>query len=216
MVNGGKKGFRANTKNFIRYGHNKNELHAAEKTIDEMSRPENLAKPRISQSFSLETAMSFPPLSKEDGAKSPMIIEVEMGGHFVIGKIGDESTLHFRLENFMVIRRHGNVTGSRIILWNVLVLRPSIKPPAVNQSTERKTNIAIHPELPEQDSGHRSTLTEKGAQRIYVPCSTKLGYFCMEAMICRASPQYIGNTVLISEGYSQSGKEKRQARKEIM
>ncbi|GJV09096.1 reverse transcriptase domain-containing protein [Tanacetum coccineum] len=43
---------------------------------------EKVAKPRITQSFSPETAMSFPPLSEEDGKESP-IIEVEMGGHFV-------------------------------------------------------------------------------------------------------------------------------------
>ncbi|GJS64489.1 hypothetical protein Tco_0679053 [Tanacetum coccineum] len=41
---------------------------------------ERVAKPRITQSFSSETAMSFPPLKEEDGAESPMIIEVEMGG----------------------------------------------------------------------------------------------------------------------------------------
>ncbi|GJX51427.1 reverse transcriptase domain-containing protein [Tanacetum coccineum] len=44
---------------------------------------ERVAKPRITQSFSPETAMSFPPLSEEDGTETPMIIEVEMGGHFV-------------------------------------------------------------------------------------------------------------------------------------
>ncbi|GJS29807.1 hypothetical protein Tco_0490427 [Tanacetum coccineum] len=44
---------------------------------------ERVAKPRITQSFSPEIAMSFPPLSEEDGTEGPMIIEVEMGGHFV-------------------------------------------------------------------------------------------------------------------------------------
>ncbi|GJY51235.1 hypothetical protein Tco_0442082 [Tanacetum coccineum] len=44
---------------------------------------ERVAKPRITQSFSPETTMSFPPLSEEDGTESPMIVEVEMGGHFV-------------------------------------------------------------------------------------------------------------------------------------
>ncbi|GJY74846.1 hypothetical protein Tco_0479277 [Tanacetum coccineum] len=44
---------------------------------------ERVAKPRITQSFSPETAMSFPPLREEDGTEGPMIIEVEMGGHFV-------------------------------------------------------------------------------------------------------------------------------------
>ncbi|GJS16794.1 reverse transcriptase domain-containing protein [Tanacetum coccineum] len=44
---------------------------------------ERVAKPRITQSFSPETSMSFPPLREEDGTEGPMIIEVEMGGHFV-------------------------------------------------------------------------------------------------------------------------------------
>ncbi|GJU80740.1 reverse transcriptase domain-containing protein [Tanacetum coccineum] len=44
---------------------------------------EKAAKPRITQSFSPETAISFPPLGEEDGTKGPMIIEAEMGGHFV-------------------------------------------------------------------------------------------------------------------------------------
>ncbi|GJR98666.1 reverse transcriptase domain-containing protein [Tanacetum coccineum] len=44
---------------------------------------ERVAKPRITQSFSPETAMSFPPLREEDGTEGPMIIEVDMGGHFV-------------------------------------------------------------------------------------------------------------------------------------
>ncbi|GJT34460.1 reverse transcriptase domain-containing protein [Tanacetum coccineum] len=44
---------------------------------------ERVAKPRIIQSFSPETGMSFPPLREENGTEGPMIIEVEMGGHFV-------------------------------------------------------------------------------------------------------------------------------------
>ncbi|GKC27551.1 reverse transcriptase domain-containing protein [Tanacetum coccineum] len=44
---------------------------------------EKVAKPRITQSFSPETAMSFPPLGEKDGTEGPMIIEAEIGGHFV-------------------------------------------------------------------------------------------------------------------------------------
>ncbi|GJX64274.1 reverse transcriptase domain-containing protein [Tanacetum coccineum] len=44
---------------------------------------ERVAKPRITQSFSPETAISFPPLGKEDGTEGPMIIEAEMGRHFM-------------------------------------------------------------------------------------------------------------------------------------
>ncbi|GJU36229.1 hypothetical protein Tco_1184583 [Tanacetum coccineum] len=41
---------------------------------------ERVAKPRITQSFSPKTAISFPPLGKEDGMEGPMIIEAKMGG----------------------------------------------------------------------------------------------------------------------------------------
>ncbi|GJU79929.1 reverse transcriptase domain-containing protein [Tanacetum coccineum] len=44
---------------------------------------ERVAKQRITQSFSPETVISFPSLGEEDGTEGPMIIEAEIGGHFV-------------------------------------------------------------------------------------------------------------------------------------
>ncbi|GJY05191.1 reverse transcriptase domain-containing protein [Tanacetum coccineum] len=44
---------------------------------------ERVTKPRITQSFFSETAISFQPLGKKDETEGPMIIEAEMGGHFV-------------------------------------------------------------------------------------------------------------------------------------
>ncbi|GJT02166.1 reverse transcriptase domain-containing protein [Tanacetum coccineum] len=44
---------------------------------------EKVAKQKVTQSFSPETTISFPPLGDEDGTEGPMIIEVEIGGHFV-------------------------------------------------------------------------------------------------------------------------------------
>nr|GEV49771.1 reverse transcriptase domain-containing protein [Tanacetum cinerariifolium] len=41
------------------------------------------AKQRITQTFSPESVISFPPLGAENGTEGPMIIEAEMGGHFV-------------------------------------------------------------------------------------------------------------------------------------
>ncbi|GJX08785.1 reverse transcriptase domain-containing protein [Tanacetum coccineum] len=42
-----------------------------------------VAKQRVTQSFSPETVISFPSLGEEDGTEGPMIIEAEIGGHFV-------------------------------------------------------------------------------------------------------------------------------------
>ncbi|GJZ08897.1 hypothetical protein Tco_0543180 [Tanacetum coccineum] len=44
---------------------------------------ERVAKQKVTQSFSPETTISFPPLGDEDGTEGPMIIEAETGGHFV-------------------------------------------------------------------------------------------------------------------------------------
>ncbi|GJX74880.1 reverse transcriptase domain-containing protein [Tanacetum coccineum] len=44
---------------------------------------ERVAKQRVTHSFSPETVISFPSLGEEDGTERPMIIEAEIGGHFV-------------------------------------------------------------------------------------------------------------------------------------
>ncbi|GJV90649.1 reverse transcriptase domain-containing protein [Tanacetum coccineum] len=44
---------------------------------------ERIAKQRVTQSFSPEIVISFPSLGEEDGTEGPMIIETEIGGHFV-------------------------------------------------------------------------------------------------------------------------------------
>ncbi|GJX20999.1 hypothetical protein Tco_0223676 [Tanacetum coccineum] len=42
---------------------------------------ERIARQRITQTFSPESVISFPPLGEEDGTECPMIIEAEIGGH---------------------------------------------------------------------------------------------------------------------------------------
>ncbi|GJR84408.1 reverse transcriptase domain-containing protein [Tanacetum coccineum] len=44
---------------------------------------QRVARQRITQSFSLDPEILFPPLGNEDGMKGPMIIKVEIGGHFI-------------------------------------------------------------------------------------------------------------------------------------
>ncbi|GJZ34416.1 reverse transcriptase domain-containing protein [Tanacetum coccineum] len=61
-------------------GHSTDECMQLRKQIDEMIKT---AKQKVTQSFSSETTISFPPLEDEDGTEGPMIIEAEIGGHFV-------------------------------------------------------------------------------------------------------------------------------------
>ncbi|GJW70761.1 reverse transcriptase domain-containing protein [Tanacetum coccineum] len=51
---------------------------------------ERVAKQKVTQSFSPETTISFPPLRDEDGTEGPMIIEAEIGGPPKAGKTLEE------------------------------------------------------------------------------------------------------------------------------
>ncbi|GJR22018.1 hypothetical protein Tco_0970545 [Tanacetum coccineum] len=44
---------------------------------------QRVARQRITQSFSPNLEISFPPIDEEEGAEGPMIIEAEVGGHFI-------------------------------------------------------------------------------------------------------------------------------------
>ncbi|GJW85373.1 hypothetical protein Tco_0158518 [Tanacetum coccineum] len=44
---------------------------------------QRVARQKITQTFSPESMISFPPLREEDGTEGPMIIEAEIGGHCV-------------------------------------------------------------------------------------------------------------------------------------
>ncbi|GJS68631.1 reverse transcriptase domain-containing protein [Tanacetum coccineum] len=44
---------------------------------------QRVARQRITQSFSPYPEISFPPIDEEEGAEGPMIIEAEVGGHFI-------------------------------------------------------------------------------------------------------------------------------------
>nr|GEX89102.1 reverse transcriptase domain-containing protein [Tanacetum cinerariifolium] len=142
-----------------------------------------IAKQMITQTFSPETVISFPPLGEEDGTEGPMIIEAEMGGHFVhrmspspyIRIIGRPvvkriqtvpSTAHEILK-IPVIDGTITLRSSGIIpLECAMVSGPGTQQPIIDQVTEEKIQVAIHPEYPEQTIVLGSALTEDGRKEL--------------------------------------------------
>nr|GEX67299.1 reverse transcriptase domain-containing protein [Tanacetum cinerariifolium] len=53
---------------------------------------QRVAKQRITQTFSPELVISFPPLGEKDGTEDPMIIKAKIGGHFVHRMYVDEGS----------------------------------------------------------------------------------------------------------------------------
>nr|GEW21915.1 reverse transcriptase domain-containing protein [Tanacetum cinerariifolium] len=87
---------------------------------------ERVARQRITQSFSHNPEIFFPPLGEDEGTEGPMIIEAEIEGHCVhrigeiiwpIGqiqllvKIGDAEHSASTRMNFMVVRSQSSYTG---------------------------------------------------------------------------------------------------------
>nr|GEW70505.1 reverse transcriptase domain-containing protein [Tanacetum cinerariifolium] len=63
-------------------GHNTDECMHLKKQIEEMLK-ERMARQKITQSFSPDTKILFPPLNEEEGTEGPMIIEAEIEGHCI-------------------------------------------------------------------------------------------------------------------------------------
>ncbi|GJW61617.1 reverse transcriptase domain-containing protein [Tanacetum coccineum] len=110
-----------------------------------------IAKQRITQTFSPETMISFPPLGEEDGTEGPMVIEAEVGGHLVhhmpgVRRIKAIPSTSHRMLKFPVTGETVTLRSSRIIpLECTMISRPRTQQPVVDQVTEEKIQVAIYP-----------------------------------------------------------------------
>nr|GEV51153.1 reverse transcriptase domain-containing protein [Tanacetum cinerariifolium] len=125
--------------------------HMFNSTLTESAK--KVARQRITQSFSLNLKISFPPLGDDDKTEGPMIIEAE---------IGVPSTAHGMLK-FPVPRGILTLQSNMIIpLECIMVSGPKAQPSAITQAAKERIKVAIHPEYPEQTVAIGSTLTEEG------------------------------------------------------
>ncbi|GKA71023.1 reverse transcriptase domain-containing protein [Tanacetum coccineum] len=250
---------------------------------------QRVARQRITQTFSPESVISFPSLGEEEGTEDPMIIEAEMGGHYIhrmyvdggsslkilyehcfnrfrpevknlmvpaaiplvgfIGeiiwplgqisllvKIGDEEHSTSAWMNFMVVRSpspyngiigrqgvrkiraipstaHGmlkfpvagrivTLRSSRIIpLECLMVSEPGVSRPIINQVSEEKNQVAIHPEYPEQTIAIGSTLSEEGRKELCGLLRRHLDVFSWKPSYMTGVPRHVAEHRLnIREG----------------
>ncbi|GJS74761.1 reverse transcriptase domain-containing protein [Tanacetum coccineum] len=152
---------------------------------------ERVAKPRITQSFSPETAISFPPLGKEDGTEGPMIIEAEMGGHFVHRVYVD-----------------GGASSEVLYEHCFVKLRKEIRDQMVPATT---TLIGFQWSPSQHDCNNRQTGIEKGAKKTSSLLKTiNLDIFAWKPADMTGVPRNIAEHRLnIREGYSPVRQKKR-------
>nr|GEZ86263.1 reverse transcriptase domain-containing protein [Tanacetum cinerariifolium] len=131
-----------------------------------------VARQRITQSFSPDPKIPFLPLEEEEGTKGPMIIKVEIGGHFihrmvqwrnhmVVGKnitAGEDwrrGTFNLGLDEFCD-RGILTLKSSKIILIECEVVSgPKGQPSAVNQAIEERIKPADMTGVPSHIAEHR-------------------------------------------------------------
>ncbi|GJU56267.1 reverse transcriptase domain-containing protein [Tanacetum coccineum] len=92
---------------------------------------ERMARQKITQSFSSNTEILFPPLDEDEGTKGPMIIEAEIGGHcihrmYVDGGLASEilyehcfNLLHMEIKNQLVPATTPLIGFSGEIIWPI-------------------------------------------------------------------------------------------------
>nr|GEU68851.1 reverse transcriptase domain-containing protein [Tanacetum cinerariifolium] len=129
---------------------------------------QRVARQRVTQSFSLDPEISFPPLGDEDRAEGPMIIEAELGV-----KIEDAKHSTSTWMNFFVVRSPSPYNG--------IIGRPGVRkiqavpstaygmfklleaqPSAITRAAKERIKVSIHLEYPEQTIAIGSTLMEEG------------------------------------------------------
>nr|GEY73852.1 reverse transcriptase domain-containing protein [Tanacetum cinerariifolium] len=113
---------------------------------------------------------------EEDGTEGPMVIEAEMGGHFlhriyVNGGSSSEimyehffNRFHPKVRNQMVPATTPLAGFSEELIWPLGKI--SLLQPVIDQVTEEKIQVAIQPEYPEQTIAIGSTLTEEGRKEM--------------------------------------------------
>ncbi|GJU07703.1 reverse transcriptase domain-containing protein [Tanacetum coccineum] len=144
---------------------------------------EKVARQRITQSFSPNPKVFFPPLGEDEGTKGPMIVEAEIGGHCVhrissspyngiIGRPGVRklqavpSTVHGMLK---IPMEGGLITlkSSKLVpLECAVVSGPEGAPSATKQIIEERIKVAINSEYLEQTVMIGSTLTEEDRNKL--------------------------------------------------
>ncbi|GJR55741.1 hypothetical protein Tco_1406262 [Tanacetum coccineum] len=135
---------------------------------------------KITQTFSPELVISFPPLGEEDGTEGPMIIEAEMGGHYVHRMYVDGGLFseilckhcfnRFRPEvrNQMILTTRPLVGFSGEIIWSLGQISLLVKIGDGEHSTSAWMNFMVV----RSPSPYNGIIERLGVRRIWAVPST--------------------------------------------
>ncbi|GJY52385.1 reverse transcriptase domain-containing protein [Tanacetum coccineum] len=167
-----------------------------------------VAKQRITQTFSLETVISFPLLGEEDETEGPMIIKGEIGGHFVHHMYVDGGSsseiLYEHHFNRLCLEVRSQMVLAATPLVTISIQRNHRKAggkedtgsPIHSSRNAKKTQVAIHPEYPKQTIAIGSTLTEEGRKKLCGLLRRNLDIFAWMPADMTGVPRHIAEHML--------------------
>ncbi|GJV94850.1 reverse transcriptase domain-containing protein [Tanacetum coccineum] len=180
---------------------------------------QRVARQRITQTFSPNSVISFPPLGEEDGTEGPMIIEAEIGGHYVhrihtVGRVQRRNNMA-TMANIAAgkdRKTRGKEDPSNPIHCkrNAKILNQECRDLSLTKSRKKKIQVAIHPEYPEQTIAIGSTLTEEGQKELCGLLRCHLGVFAWKPADMTGVPRHVAEHRLnIREGFLPVRQKKR-------
>nr|GEZ80524.1 reverse transcriptase domain-containing protein [Tanacetum cinerariifolium] len=140
---------------------------------------ERVARQRITQSFSPNPEIFFPPLGEDEGTEGPMIIEAKIRGHCIHRILRTMELLEDQESKLQAVPSiaHGmlkipveggviTIKSSKLVSMEcAMVSGPGETPSAAKPIIEERVKVAINPEYPEQTIMIVSTLTERGRNK---------------------------------------------------
>ncbi|GKE20758.1 reverse transcriptase domain-containing protein [Tanacetum coccineum] len=174
----------------------------------------------VTQIFSTNPEISFLLIENDDGQESPMVIEVEIGGHLIHRMYvdgGDEEHSTSARMNFMVVRSPSSYNGfiGRLGIQKIQAVPSTahgmIKfqwtskwDPTNESTTEKGINMAIYPEYLEHTITIGRGLSEKGKMELCNLLKNNLGVFAWKpADMTRVPGSIVEHRLNIHEGCPQ-------------
>ncbi|GJT87344.1 reverse transcriptase domain-containing protein [Tanacetum coccineum] len=168
---------------------------------------QRVARQRVTQNFSPDLEISFPPLGDEDKAEGPMIIEADIGGHF-IHRIYRRNHMANGI-NIATSKNRGCGTSTSTWMNFVVVRSPSPYNKIIGRPGVRKIQAVLstaHGMLKLLVSG--GILTLRSSKIIPLECTMVSGSEAQPSAITRASeerikvaihPVYLEQTISIAD-----------------
>ncbi|GJV58282.1 reverse transcriptase domain-containing protein [Tanacetum coccineum] len=179
-------------------GHSTDECMQLRKQIDEMIKA--VAKQKVTHSFSPETTIYFPPLGDEDGTEGPMIIEAEIGGHFVHRMYVDGGASSEILYEHCFVRLWPEIRSQMVLPTTYLTgfSRETIWPPG---------QISLLVKIGDEEHSTSAWMNFMVVRIIPMECAMISGSNTLEEKIIVAiNPEYPEQTIAIGSTLTEKGR----------